>query len=61
MAMGDRIKHATQETGGKVKETAGKATGNKDLQVEGQGDQAAANVKQAGDKVKDAASDALDH
>ena len=28
MAMGDKIQHAAQEAGGKVKEAAGKATGN---------------------------------
>jgi uncharacterized protein YjbJ (UPF0337 family) len=61
MAMGDKIKHAAEEAGGKVKETAGKATGNQDLEAEGHGDQAAANVKQAGDKAKDAVGDALGH
>lgn len=61
MAMGDKIKHAAQEAGGKVKETAGKATGDQDLEAEGHGDQAAANVKQAGDKAKDAVGDALGH
>lgn len=54
MAMGDKIKHGAQEAGGKVKETAGKATGNQDLEAEGHGDQAPANVKQAEDKAKDA-------
>ncbi|MTD14669.1 CsbD family protein [Nakamurella sp. YIM 132087] len=59
MSMGDKIKHAAEEVGGKVKETAGRATNNEDLQAEGQADQASANVKQAGDKVEDAAKDAL--
>lgn len=61
MAMGDRIKHVAQEAGGKVNESAGKATGNQDLHAEGLGDQALANVKQAGDKAKDAVGDVLDH
>ena len=60
MAMGDKIQHAAEQAGGKVKETAGKATGNQDLEAEGHGDQASANVKQAGDKAKDAVRDALD-
>ena len=59
MAMGDKIQHAGEEAMGKVKEGAGKATGNEDLEAGGQNDQAKANVKQAGDKVADAAKDAF--
>lgn len=55
MSMGDKIKHAAEEAVGKVKETAGNATDNESLKAEGQGDQAAANTKQAGDKIGDAA------
>jgi len=61
MAMGDKIKHAAEEAGGKVKEATGKATDNRDLEAEGHGDQASANVKQAGDKAKDAVGDVLNH
>lgn len=61
MAMGDKIKHAAQKGSGKVKEAAGKATGDRDLQAQGQGDQAAADVKQAGDKAKDAVENVIDH
>ncbi len=61
MAMGDKTKHAAEEAGGKVKEAAGKATGNPDLEADGHSDQASANVKQAGDKAKDAGVDVLDH
>ena len=60
MAMGDRIQQAAEQAGGKVKEAAGKATGNHDLEAEEHGDQASAKVKQAGDKAKDAVGDALD-
>ena len=59
MAVGDKIQHAAEEGVGKVKEGAGKATGNEDLEASGQGDQAKAHVKQAGDKVADAAKDVL--
>ncbi len=59
MGMGDKIEHKAEEAKGAVKEGVGKATGNESLEAEGQADQAAANVKQAGDKVKDAASDAF--
>ncbi len=54
MTMGDKIKHAGQEAAGKVKEGTGNVTGNHDLEAEGKGDQAVADVKQAGDKAKDA-------
>jgi len=59
MAMGDKIKHAAEEAAGKVKEGAGKVTGNEELEARGQSDQASANVKQAGDKAVDAATDAF--
>ncbi len=57
MTMGDRIKHAGQEAAGKVKEGAGKATGDQQMEAEGKGDQAAADVEQTGDKAKDALHD----
>ena len=39
---------------GKAKESLGDATDNKDLQAEGKGDQSKADLKDAGEKVKDA-------
>lgn len=60
MSMGDRIKHAAEEAAGKAKEVAGKVTGNEELEAKGQGEQAAAEVKQAGDRAKEAAKDVLD-
>jgi uncharacterized protein YjbJ (UPF0337 family) len=59
MTMGDRISHAAEEAKGKVKETAGKTIGDERLEAEGDADQAAAKVKQAGDKVKDDVEDAF--
>jgi len=50
----DKAKNKVQETKGKAKETAGKAVGNERLEGEGVADQTTANVKQAGEKVKDA-------
>ncbi len=55
MSLGDKIKHAGEEAVGKVKEATGKATGDEEMEARGQGEQAGANVKQAGDKVGDAA------
>jgi uncharacterized protein YjbJ (UPF0337 family) len=50
----DKAKNAAQRAKGKVKETAGRATGDGRLRRKGQADQAKAKVKQAGEKVKDA-------
>jgi uncharacterized protein YjbJ (UPF0337 family) len=36
-------------------------TGNKDLESEGKKDQVVGNLKQAGEKVKDAVSSAVSH
>ncbi|AXH95243.1 CsbD family protein [Ornithinimicrobium avium] len=60
MGMGDKIQNAAEEAKGKVKEGVGDATDNERLQAEGLGDQAEANVKQAGEKAKDAWKDATD-
>lgn len=57
MGLDDKMKNAAEDLGGKAKEKTGDATGDRDLQAEGKGDQASANVKQAGEKVKDAAKD----
>jgi len=50
----DKMKNKAQELSGEGKEAVGDATDNRDLQAEGQKDQAAGNLKQAGEKVKDA-------
>ncbi|WP_203335516.1 CsbD family protein [Nocardioides limicola] len=49
-----------EEIKGKAKEKFGEATKNEDLKVEGQADQAKANVKQAGENAKDAAENVKD-
>ena len=59
MTMGDRISHAAEEAKGKVKETAGKTIGDERLEAEGDADQASADLKQAGDKLKDDVEDAF--
>jgi uncharacterized protein YjbJ (UPF0337 family) len=53
----DKAKNKAEEMGGKVKEQVGKATGNQRLEDEGHVDQAAGNLKQAGEKVKDVFKD----
>lgn len=54
MGLDDKIENAGEKFGGEAKETAGKATGDERLEAEGKGDQFKADVKQAGEKVKDA-------
>ena len=60
MSTGDKIEHKAEEAKGAVKEGVGRMTDNEDLEAEGRADQAAADVKQAGDKAKDAAKDVFD-
>jgi uncharacterized protein YjbJ (UPF0337 family) len=57
MGTDDKIDNKAEEFGGKVKEGVGRATGDEELQAQGQGDQMKSNVKQAGEKVKDAFKD----
>ena len=49
-------KAANEATGvkGDIKEGLGKATGDQELEAKGKGDQVKGNLKQAGEKVKDA-------
>ena len=53
MSAMDKLSNKAEELQGKAKEAAGDATDNEDLKAEGQADQATANLKQAGEKVKD--------
>jgi len=52
--MNDRMDHKGEELGGKLKEGVGKLTDDERLEAEGHADQTKANLKQAGDDVKDA-------
>lgn len=54
MGLDDKIDNKAQEVAGKVKEGAGTATNDPDLDAEGRQDQTAGNLKQAGEKIKDA-------
>ncbi len=53
----DKAKNKAEELGGKAKEHAGEATGDDSLRAEGEADQVKGNLKQAGEKVKDAFKD----
>ncbi|MFC4947938.1 CsbD family protein [Pseudonocardia sp. GCM10023141] len=52
--MDDKIENKAEELKGQVKEGAGKATDDHELEAEGRADQASGNLKQAGEKAKDA-------
>ncbi len=53
MGLGDKISNKAEEVGGKAKQGFGDATDNESLQAEGHADEAKADTKQAGEKVKD--------
>ena len=50
----DKAKNKRQKLGGKAKKAIGKVTGDKSTENEGKGDQTKSNLKDAGEKVKDA-------
>jgi uncharacterized protein YjbJ (UPF0337 family) len=50
----DKAKNAAEDAKGKVKEGVGKATGDRSTEAEGKGDQVSSDLKNAGEKVKDA-------
>jgi uncharacterized protein YjbJ (UPF0337 family) len=54
MSAGDKIQNAAQDLGGKAKEAVGKATNDDSKVAEGKADQTQADVKKAGENVKDA-------
>ena len=54
MGLDDKIDNTAEKLGGKGKEAAGEASGDESLKAEGKGDQVKADLKQAGEKVKDA-------
>jgi uncharacterized protein YjbJ (UPF0337 family) len=54
MSATDKAKDKLQAAKGHVKEATGKAIDDQSLEAEGKGDKVAGNLKQAGEKVKDA-------
>ena len=54
MSGADKAKNKVQNLVGKAKEAIGRVTGDKSTENEGKADQAKANLKGAGEKVKDA-------
>ncbi len=58
MGTDDKVRNKGEDLKGKAKETIGRATDDEELEAAGRADQAKANLKQAGEKVKDAIKDA---
>jgi uncharacterized protein YjbJ (UPF0337 family) len=56
----DRIEGSAQQLKGKIKEVAGKATGDSKLETEGKADQVAGKVKNTVGGLKDAVKEAVD-
>jgi uncharacterized protein YjbJ (UPF0337 family) len=54
MGSDEKMDHKIEELRGKAKETVGRATGDEELEAQGDRDQTKSNLKQAGEKVKDA-------
>ncbi|WP_349903953.1 CsbD family protein [Parafrigoribacterium humi] len=54
MSGSDKIDNAAQDVAGKAKEAVGKLTDDEKLEAEGKSDQVKSDIKQAGEKVKDA-------
>ena len=60
MGLDDKISNKAEDLKGKVKEGAGKATGNEQLEGEGKADQASSSLKDGVEHVKDAGKDVKD-
>jgi len=54
MGLDDKISNAAEKAAGKVKEATGRASDDERLKSEGRTDQSKADIKDAGEKVKDA-------
>ncbi|MBF6046995.1 CsbD family protein [Streptomyces sp. NRRL B-1677] len=54
MSFAKKFRDMKQVLHGRIKQNLGRATGNKRLRTEGKTDQVAGNLKQSGEKAKDA-------
>ncbi|HEV7172035.1 CsbD family protein [Pedococcus sp.] len=53
----DKMSNMAEDLTGKAKEATGKVTDDQSMEAEGKADQSKADLKQAGEKVKDAFGD----
>ncbi|SHN34894.1 CsbD family protein [Actinacidiphila paucisporea] len=61
MSDSDKVEAKAEQAKGKAKETVGHAVGNESLEAEGRGDQAKGDVREAGQKLQDAAKNVFKH
>lgn len=54
MSFADKFRNKAQELRGRIKRNTGEVTGDRGLQAEGRVDEVMGNLKQAGEKVRDA-------
>ncbi|GLI27509.1 CsbD family protein [Agromyces rhizosphaerae] len=54
MGTDDKAQNKAEELVGKAKEKVGEATNDREMQAEGKAERSKANLKQAGENVKDA-------
>ena len=54
MSFADKFSNKAQELRGRIKRNTGEITGDRGLQNRGRADEIRSNLKQAGEKVKDA-------
>ena len=60
MGADDKMSNKAEELKGKVKKNVGNATGDDEMMAEGEADETKGNMKQAGERVKDAAKNVKD-
>ena len=54
MTFADKFTHKAQELRGRIKRNTGEVTGDRRLEADGRADEVKGNLKQAGEKIKDA-------
>ena len=54
MGAEDKTENTMEDVKGKIKEGVGKVTDDEELEAQGKRDQAKSDIKQAGEKIKDA-------
>jgi uncharacterized protein YjbJ (UPF0337 family) len=54
MSFTDKVRNKSQELQGRIKRNAGEVADDPELRAEGRKDEVSANLKQAGEKIKDA-------
>jgi len=57
MGINDKVRNSAEKNIGSAKEKAGKLLNDRNLEREGQADQASAGLKEAGEKIKDTAGE----